>query len=75
MSNEDFEELSHNETYVGDVLQDNDGFLASCMSTHEKGKGFVSEVVPVLECNGQPSNECIVLPTCADSTRRKVLFK
>ena len=38
MSVSEFEELPHNETYIGDAMQHNDGFLASFMNTHDRGK-------------------------------------
>ncbi|KAJ9547346.1 hypothetical protein OSB04_019889 [Centaurea solstitialis] len=55
MSESKFEELSHNETYVAYVMQDNDGFLASFITTHDRCNGSTFELV--YECLGQPSVE------------------
>ena len=45
MTQPEFEELLHNETYVCDVMQDNEEFLASFMSKHDRGDGSSSDIV------------------------------
>ncbi|KAJ9562882.1 LOW QUALITY PROTEIN: hypothetical protein OSB04_008042 [Centaurea solstitialis] len=63
--------LSHNETLVGDVLQDNEGFLASFMSRHDRGSCSDSNLVHVPKCYGQVSNGYDVVQMYEDSNKCK----
>ena len=68
-----FKELSHNETYVG--LQGNDGFLASFMSTHDKGNCSSSDIVVAPEFYGQALNDYNVVQTVEDTIEGNFLFE
>ena len=61
MREPDFDELSHNKTYVSDVLQDNDGFLALFMSTHDVINCSEPDLEAVPECYGEMSIDCNVV--------------
>ena len=70
----EFEELSRNETYVVDVLQDNNGILASFMSMYDRGNCSSSDVVAAPEFYGQAPNDHNVVQTVEETVECKCLF-
>ena len=58
--------MKHTETYIGDVLQDNDGFLASFMSTYDKSNYSEFDLVAISECYGQVPKRVNVVQTVED---------